>query len=355
MNMLRRIWRSWLWAWLLAAWLLGPGVSFQASAGGPGWQPLGPEGGPVYQLTPDHAAHPRVIYAAAGHLYRSRDGGIHWLPLPLDDENVSVRAVGVTPQEPTTLFVGLENAGVRMSMDGGATWHRTDLDNATVRGFVFHPENPRIVYAVTEWSVYRSVNRGWNWEILPLYEVKTVVIHPRNGNILYAGTNGGVYKSWDGGCTWRKIGLPGEDVWALAIDPKSPETIYAGTWMGKLYVSNDGGEVWIPTPLPYELPHSAIHTIVIDPTSPSSRLIIATPSGLWRSMNGGETWEAFGEALAPRRIHAFLAVADATFLAGTDMDIFRSEDGGATWQQRQLNPNAALAWLPMVLSPTNSE
>src|SRR5262249_18476964 len=81
--------------------------------------------------------------------------------------------------------------------------------------------------------------------------VLALAIDPNTPSTLYAGTSGaGVFKSPDSGGTWNaaSIGLPANAiVQALAIDPSTPTTLYAGTgWndVGGVYKSTDGGGTW---------------------------------------------------------------------------------------------------------------
>src|ERR1019366_4735212 len=89
-----------------------------------------------------------------------------------------------------------------------------------------------------------------------------LAIDPTTPSTLYAGTGyqagtggGGVYKSTDGGGTWSAVngptGLSGFVVDALAIDPSTPSTLYAGTGDPEgagtgngVYKSTDGGGTW---------------------------------------------------------------------------------------------------------------
>ena len=60
-----------------------------------------------------------------------------------------------------------------------------------------------------------------------------LAIDPATPSTLYAGTDGGgVFKSTNGGAAWSavNIGLTNTYVDALAIDPATPSTLYAGTW-----------------------------------------------------------------------------------------------------------------------------
>ena len=56
----------------------------------------------------------------------------------------------------------------------------------------------------------------------------------------------GVFKSTDGGGSWSAVNDRPDhpSVYALAIDPQTPATLYAGTWEGGVFKSTDGGESW---------------------------------------------------------------------------------------------------------------
>ena len=76
-------------------------------------------------------------------------------------------------------------------------------------------------------------------------DIRALAIDPQTPATLYAGTNGGVFKSTDRGGTWHAAnsGLTAFEVLALAVDPLAPETLYAGT-NGGVFVSTNGGGSW---------------------------------------------------------------------------------------------------------------
>jgi hypothetical protein len=102
--------------------------------------------------------------------------------------------------------------------------------------------------------------------------VFALAIDPSSPTTLYAGlveAPGGVFKSTDGGATWRESGPDHTErsVWALAIDPSMPATLYAGT-EGGIYKSSDGGATWILAIAGFGLPvygGSSVRALAVDP------------------------------------------------------------------------------------------
>jgi len=74
--------------------------------------------------------------------------------------------------------------------------------------------------------------------------IEALAVDPSSPQTLYAGTDKGVYKSANGGESWTKInaGLTDTYIYSLAIDPSNPQTIYAGTLLGGVFKSANGGE-----------------------------------------------------------------------------------------------------------------
>src|SRR5262245_46137017 len=88
--------------------------------------------------------------------------------------------------------------------------------------------------------------------------VKIIAIDPQTPSTLYAGSDGGgVFRSSNGGGNWTAVssGLTysdpenplSRDVEALAIDPQTPSTLYAGTFGGGVFKSSNGGGNWTAT------------------------------------------------------------------------------------------------------------
>ncbi|HLQ22188.1 MAG TPA: hypothetical protein VK132_03225 [Gemmatimonadales bacterium] len=191
---------------------------------------------------------------------------------------------------------------------------------------------------------------------------------PDRPNVFYVGAvNGGVWKSEDYGRTWLPIfdDQPTGSVGAIAIAPSSPDVIYVGSGEGLqrpdlstgdgIYKSTDGGKTWRHLGL---REGRQIPQIVVDPGDPS-RLFVAVlgspygpgpERGLFRSTDGGETFEkvlyrdedtgavdVVLDPKDPRTVYAVLwesrqAPWENGVFNGPGSGLYKSTDGGATWK-----------------------
>ena len=101
--------------------------------------------------------------------------------------------------------------------------------------------------------------------------VHALAIDPQTPTTLYAGTDsGGVFKSTDGGASWSAVnnGLTAAWVLALAIDPQTPTTLYAGTYGGEVFKSTNGGASW--SAVNNDLTAAWVWDLAIDPQTPTT-------------------------------------------------------------------------------------
>jgi len=197
-----------------------------------------------------------------------------------------------------------------------------------------------------------------------------VAMHPTDSQTVYvAAASGGVFKSNDLGDSWQAIfdDQPSLSIGALAIDPEDADVIYVGTGEvngggGSLtyggtgvYKSDDAGLSWTSLGLT-ETRH--IGRIVIDPSN-SQRVFVAAMGrlfsenqerGLFRSEDGGQTWEnvlyispqtgGIDVVINPNNPDTMYAAMwqrirypDSRRFGGDEGGVFRSVDGGTTWTE----------------------
>ncbi len=214
-----------------------------------------------------HPAASEQVYAATtvGAFY-SKDAGREWVERMNGMKEVHiVTSIAINPKEPAVLYGGT-TGGVYRSDDGAATWKKvnnglipeTELMAAMALGvnaIEIDRTNPDVVYAGTTKGLFRTGNKGEQWErigqsISDPY-ISSLVLHPKEPAQLYIGGPAGIWKTSDGGRTWQAInqGLATVNIRALAMDPQNTQTLYAGTNGSGLYRSTDAGATWTAVPL----------------------------------------------------------------------------------------------------------
>jgi photosystem II stability/assembly factor-like uncharacterized protein len=153
--------------------------------------------------------------------------------------------------------------------------------------------------------------------------------------VLVVGTLKGVFRSEDGGMHWDQISPTNSaelhEVESIAIDPKDPKTIYAGTWHLP-WKTTDGGANWhnIKEGL---IDDSDVFSIIIDPASPQT-VYTSACSGIYKSDNGGELYHKIqGIPSTARRTRVLMQdpVDHSMVYAGTTEGLYRTSSAGTNW------------------------
>jgi len=196
--------------------------------------------------------------------------------------------------------------------------------------------------------------------------VVSIALHPSNPNIVYVATNDAVHKTRDGGATWEQFpAFTARRVTTIAIDPKLPATVYAGTMGDAIYKSPDGGQHWLPHNVGLKEHVSFINEIIFHPDN-TELIYLATTVGAFLSKNGGREWE---ERMAGmKEVHIVTCITmdhqhPRVLYAGTTGGTYRSDDGGTTWQKKNtglipddvLNAAMALGVNVLAVDPRHSE
>jgi photosystem II stability/assembly factor-like uncharacterized protein len=208
-------------------------------------------------------------------------------------------------------------------------------------------------------------------------------------NVFYMSqVNGGVWKTDDYGRTWWPIfdDQPTQSIGAIAVAPSNPNIIYVGSGEGLhrpdlsigdgIYKSIDAGKTWKHLGLSDA---QQIPQIVVDPTNPN-RVFAAVlghpfgPSeqrGVFRSLDGGQTWQrvlykdantgAYDVEIDPRNPDVVYATLwesllgpseDSNAFNGTGGGLFKSTDGGKTWRQLTSGLPANTVQLDVAIAPS---
>jgi photosystem II stability/assembly factor-like uncharacterized protein len=196
--------------------------------------------------------------------------------------------------------------------------------------------------------------------------INTIAIHPQNEQIIYVGySQGGVFKTTDGGLNWSPIfdQQTSLSIGDIELDPQNPNIIYVGTGdpnigfysqVGNgLWKSEDAGATWTYLGLKEQ---RIISRIEVNPTNPNE-LFAATMGvpfvrnnqrGLYKSIDGGKTWQqklfvsdscgVIDFVMNPQNPKIIYAATwnrirnnSVSLIGGQDAGIYKTIDGGDNW------------------------
>lgn len=245
-------------------------------------------------LAPDFAESQRLVVGVGSQILVSTDGGESWAAVV--DLPSSILCLAGNAE---VLLAGLHDAGIFKSTDGGMGW--APVENFAARGFAQLKVAGDKLYAMgPQEGLWLSEDGGRSWSSLPGIEahipISAVTILPQ-GEIFLVNAGEGILRSSDGGESWTNVCREG-NIQTICVLPKKGKG-WAGTAEGRLLMSHDGGQTWEAVASPCEA--QEILTIVASPTFEQDHTlymgtaIAATGNqqarvALWRSTNGGESW-----------------------------------------------------------------
>lgn len=315
------------------------------------WRAMGPPGGDVRALAID-PANPQKIYLGTtdGHIFISQDAGEHWKLAgragPRQDSVVT--AIVVNAKNPQRILASTwtrdeaQGGGVFLSEDGGLTWRASGLVGHAVRALAGAPSNENVFVAGALDGVFRSLDGGATWQrISPeghaeLRNLDSIAIDPREPDTIYAGTFHLPWKTTDGGKTWSAVHsgmIDDSDVMSIAIDRNNHSRILASACSG-IYLSEDAAAQWRKV---QGIPYSARRTLAIlqDPQKPAT-VYAGTTEGLWRTTTSGAAWSRItpvnwvinSVSVVPREN------SSSRILIGTEQfGVLLSDDGGKQFRE----------------------
>ena len=275
----------------------------------------------------------------SGALYFSTDGLDWQLTFQLPDGG---HVFGL--ERSGTGVLAATSHGVFSSGDGTA-WSdsSTGITNLTLAGLAASPVDANVLYAATDQGVFRSPDAGISWSRCSESKQTLSVLVLQDGRTVLAGTSvGSVLRSIDGGDHWVSItrGIPGVKVSILQARATGQAMIYAGTDDG-FAVSTDAGLTWEPRNIGLMAKASAgsptprieIAALLPDPATPGTVILSLLGQGFYVTRDDGNRWKYLQSSIGILWVDS-LAVDEQTgrLYAGTDTKgVYVSQDGGTTW------------------------
>lgn len=320
-----------------------------------------------------------------GGLFRSVDHGVTWERMS-GLNGKSVEALAIAPGAPNIIYAG-GNTGLFKSTDGGATWSSIgDAFGTThpVWCITVDPNNSQVVYiCVVNVGLFRTADGGATWQPIGAginTDVRSLVIDPNNQQVLYAGGAfkgvTGVYRSLDNtGTNWEffSTGMGSRDVTSIAIDRRSPQSIFAGSLAGiwKRTMTSEPADFGVSINAGALFVNTAAVTLSLTAPVGTTQMMLSNDGGF-----AGATWEPFqaqrawtitspGVRAVPRIVYAKFRTGGATSgvyqddilldqqrPTGTAAIVARASATPAAQEAVRARPAATnLLYLPLIVQP----
>jgi photosystem II stability/assembly factor-like uncharacterized protein len=286
----------------------------------------------------------------------------------LGPDGGDVRSLNFDPKNPDRIYLGTSTGSLFLSNDAGHNWTRLAHlggDDNVLDHITIDPQNPKHIY-VSAWSlenqqsgdVYRSHDGGDNWEALPGMHGKSVramAMSASDSKVLVVGALDGVFRTKNGGNSWERISPPSpaevKNIESIAIDPKNPDVVYAGTWH-LAWKTADGGANWQHINKGM-IDDSDVFSVIVDSTD-SSVVYASACSGIYKSESAGDLFHKLqGIPFSARRTRVLKQDPNspATVYAGTTEGLWKTIDGGKTWKHVT---NSEIVVNDVLVDPRNS-
>ncbi len=306
-------------------------------------------------------------------VYKSTNGGNSWV---LHNSGAEITGQAAALDEFSELQVSSTFAadqtaflsafdGLFISTDGGVSWIQSETRKNLITGLAISPHfiNDQKIIATTYngSGFYTSANKGATWSIgsagwpnpfnRPLSAFDVDFVQNRTGPPLaFASKNETqVGFSSDSGESWDALLIPifpdidtepvHVNVFALSPAFDIDQEIYLGSRAHGVLQTVDSGINWRKVP---DVPHTEqITSIAISPNYANDKTVFAANrlGEVWRTQNGGNNWSRMGsDSIIKRGSRSYMWIAvspefatDRLVFVGTNNGIFRSSDGGDSW------------------------
>lgn len=248
-------------------------------------------------------------------------------------------------------------------------------------------------------GLWKSTNKGTTWT--PVFDAEgtgtfgVVSVAPSNPDVVWAGTGeqnnrqssswgNGVYRSTDGGATWTHLGLENtRAIGRILVDPTNPDVALVGAlgnlWAASedrgVYRTEDGGRTW--TKVLYVDDVTGVVDMARDGGDPNTVYAAAYQrlrqpwgfngggpgGGIFRSTDGGRTWQRATDGL-PAGDKGRIGVATSAHTRGLAYavvehadagGIYRTTDGGVHWERMSDMNSRPAYYSGLYVDPTNDD
>jgi photosystem II stability/assembly factor-like uncharacterized protein len=314
-------------------------------ASGP-WQVLGPDGGDARSLAydahnPDHV----LLGTSTGQMFASNDAGLTWSRLARLGDDYVLDHIAIDPQDSNRIYVSAWSVSSQQvgeifrTRDGGRNWDNLPaMHGNSIRALAMYKGNSKVLVAGALNGVFRTNDGGDTWERLSpanssdIKNIESIAVDPKDPNTVYAGTWHLAWKTSDGGANWQHINkgmIDDSDVFSVIVDHDNPSVVFASACSG-IYKSETAGNLFAKI---QGIPFSARRTRVLKQDPTNENIVYAgTTEGLWKSTDLGKVWKRVSNPevvvndvlIDPRDSNRVLLATDRS-------GVMASTDGASNW------------------------
>ena len=245
-----------------------------------------------------------IIYAGTfWRPYKSIDGGKNWKLISngmIDDSDVF--AIEIDSRNPNHIIASA-CSGIYESQNKGELWRKVQgipSQSRRTRDILQNPSLPNAIYAATTEGFWMTSDGGRKWSLTTQreLEINSIAVSPEEPNKVYIGTNNyGVMVSVDGGKNFAQTNgnFSSRLTYSITPDLERPNRLYAttintATGGGFIFISDDGGQKWLPSVRNIPVNRVIPYTILQDKVN-TDTIYLATNLGIYRSLDRGNSWE----------------------------------------------------------------
>ena len=323
---------------------------YRSTNGGQTWARVNLPGAPGSwsRLAVDHVrSNPAVAYAfgASGgtaYLYR-RDTSGTWQRINTPSDLSTGQAwydwfLAAAPDRTNQVYIGAINA--HRGDRSGTTWNWTNLSAKSSGDSIhpdqhvitFHPTNANTVYIGNDGGLYRSNNRGINWQSLnnglAITEIEYIAHDPGSSRWLMGGTQDNGTNRFRGRNVWDHIadGDGGDCV----VNTIQPDTIFHSFFRMGIRRSNDRGETWQWIPTANRDP-SVYRQLFYPPMEGRGNSVAQAGESVFVSRNNAVNFNEIGLPGRPTASAMHMPTPDLVFVGTNNGRIFRIRWNGSSW------------------------
>ena len=319
---------------------------------------------------------PAVVYTGNdGGVWRSSDGGATWVNRNTTGLSATqFQSLAVLANNPVVTLGGTQDNGTQLQETTSGDWRRADYGDG---GFALIDQNGTSAGNATMYHTYfnqtgnlialarangSAVASDGNWTALgcggsPIVAngiscsdsvefYAPMALGPGTPNTLYFGTNK-LYRSVNQGTSMSAVSQTfASNVTAIGIGPGNDNVRLVGLRNGHVFLTATGLSPMTDVTGPW--PVAFVARTVIDPSNTNVAYVTVngysgataandpSKSHVWRTSNllsGTPTWTSAGNGLPDVPVNAFAVdpAVPGRIFAGTDVGVYRSNDGGANW------------------------